>query len=112
MYVMGMNLSIGTIPVIAVCLGVVVDDTIHFLATYCRQRKGGADGRKAVAFTLHRTGSALIATTVLLLVGFGTFLFSDLAVRAHFGLTSIVILAAAPSRRSLRPSCGLAHRGG
>jgi predicted RND superfamily exporter protein len=75
----------------SVCLGVVVDDTIHFLFDYDKQRKGGFSISDSIARVFNQTAPALIVTTLILAVGFGLFMFSDFVPNARFGFYCAII---------------------
>ncbi len=88
-------LDIGTVIVGSVCLGIAVDDTIHFLSNYNRWRKAGADPMSAVAQVVTHTGPALAVTTVILVAGFGTFAFASFVPNINFGIMTAIILTTA-----------------
>jgi predicted RND superfamily exporter protein len=74
------NLAVSV--VITMSLGIVVDDTVHFLSKYLRaRRERGLDAEAAVHYAFETVGVALTITTVVLVAGF-----SLLAV-SHFGPT-------------------------
>ena len=96
MYVMSMDLNMSTILVASICLGIAVDDTIHFLLNYVREyRERGGDTYNAVMHTLYHTGGALINTTVILILAFSLFCISGLKHNWDFGLICGVVLFAA-----------------
>lgn len=78
-------------------LGIVVDDTIHFLSTYLRARRVlGETARMAVRRTMMETGPAMFTSTVVLAGGFFCLAFSGFQINAWIGLmTAITILVAA-----------------
>ncbi len=88
----GLSLSVVT----GMTLGIVVDDTVHFLSKYLRgRREHGLDAEEAVRFAFRRVGQALLVTTVILVVGFGILSFSAFRLNAWMGqLTALVILFA------------------
>ena len=88
-------LDIGTVIVASVCLGIAVDDTIHFLSNYNRWRKSGADATYAVAQVVTHTGPALLVTTVILVAGFGTFAFASFVPNINFGIMTAIVLSTA-----------------
>lgn len=88
----GIYIDIGTSIVTAVCLGIAVDDTIHFIASYKNYRNLGLNAYNAVLETFSITGKALMATTVLLFVGFGVFAFADFVPSRNFGVFCSIIL--------------------
>ena len=52
-------------------IGIVVDDTVHFLSKYLyARRKKGLHGAEAMRFTFNTVGVALTVTTVVLVAGF------------------------------------------
>ncbi len=95
MQMLGKPIDIGTSIVSTVCLGIAVDDTIHFISSYKQYRKQGMDPLHAVAETFLITGNALIVTTLLLVVGFGSFVFAEFVPNRNFGILCAMILALA-----------------
>ena len=96
MYMAGIDLNISTLLVASVCLGIAVDDTVHFLLNYYREfRRGGGDCYQAVSHTLHHTGETLVNTTLILVLAFGLCSFSGLIPNMEFGITCGVVLIAA-----------------
>ena len=72
------SLEIASVCSFTVCLGIAVDDSIHFLTRYRDERRSGKTGAEAVRATFVAVGTALITTTIVLIAGFGTVLTSDL----------------------------------
>lgn len=89
---MGVYVDIGTSMVIVVCLGIAVDDTIHFIANYKHYRNQGEDIASAIEKTFSITGKALVVTTVLLVAGFGSFVFAEFVPNRTFGILCAQIL--------------------
>lgn len=77
-------------------LGIVVDDTVHFLSKYLRaRREGNLSAEDAVRYAFHNVGSALTLTTVILAAGFMIISLSSYQLTAHMGqLTAMTILLA------------------
>ncbi len=77
-------------------LGIVVDDTVHFLSKYLRgRREKGLDGEDAVRYAFQTVGKALVITTIILALGFGILGFSSFQMNSWMGqLTAIVIVFA------------------
>ena len=62
----GLSLSVVT----AMSLGIVVDDTVHFLSKYLRaRREQGLDSPTAVRYAFHTVGIALVVGIVLYATG-------------------------------------------
>ncbi|MCB1042452.1 MAG: MMPL family transporter [Acidobacteria bacterium] len=95
MTILNKPLDIGTVIVASVCLGIAVDDTIHFLSNFNRWRQSGADTSYAVAQVITHTGPALLVTTVILVAGFGTFAFASFVPNINFGIMTAIILTTA-----------------
>jgi predicted RND superfamily exporter protein len=87
-----MSLSI----VIGMTLGIVVDDTVHFLSKYLRaRREKNLEAGEAVRYAFQAVGKALFVTTVILTVGFAILSFSSFRLNSWMGqLTAIVIVCA------------------
>lgn len=80
----------------AMTLGIVVDDTIHFLAKYLRARRGlGKTPEEAVRYAFHTVGTALWVTSVVLVAGFLILTLSGFKINADMGLmTALTIVMA------------------
>ena len=81
----------GTLMVGPLALGLVVDDTVHFLVRYRRQRAAGFTPPDAVAAAVQHTGRAIVLTTVLLATSFATLLFASTAMALHFGVIAALV---------------------
>ena len=88
----GLALSIVT----GMTLGIVVDDTVHFLSKYLRARREmGLTAEDAVRYAFRTVGLALLATSVVLALGFLVLTRSAFTLNADMGLmTAITILFA------------------
>lgn len=91
----GQPLQITSVIVFSICLGIAVDDTIHVLARFRRERATGHDNADAIGRTFTAVGSALFTTTIVLLCGFGTLAFSEVPAIRLFALLSCVAVTAA-----------------
>jgi len=80
----GIDLSTGTAMVAPVVLGLVVDNTIHYIARYRREYRGDAVG--AVARTTAGAGRALVASSLILAFGFGVGAFGSFKPTMYFSL--------------------------
>lgn len=88
----GLSLSI----VMSMTLGIVVDDTVHFLSKYLRaRREDNMNAEDAVRYAFKTVGRALLTTTLVLVAGFLVLAFSSFQLNAGMGLlTAIVIIIA------------------
>jgi hydrophobe/amphiphile efflux-3 (HAE3) family protein len=79
-------LDMSTILIGSIVLGLVVDDTIHFLHHFRRAFDETGNVTLAVSETLHATGRALVITSLVLCGGFFIYMTSYLACNTRFGL--------------------------
>ena len=77
LYLTGQSLELVSVCAFTVCLGIAVDDTIHFLTRYGEEREQGWKSREALRRAFVSVGAALIMTTLVLVAGFITVMFSD-----------------------------------
>ncbi|MEZ6133216.1 MAG: efflux RND transporter permease subunit [Planctomycetaceae bacterium] len=75
--VAGYNLEIVMVLNFTVCLGIAVDDTIHFLTRYQEESERVNDQDLAIRNAFTGVGTALIMTTTVLVAGFSTVTFSE-----------------------------------
>lgn len=88
----GLALSV----VAGVTIGIVVDDTVHFLSKYVRaQRERGLSPEDAVRYAFSTVGTALWVTSLVLVVGFGILAFSAFELNAGMGLLTAITIALA-----------------
>ncbi len=89
------RIGIGVAAVATLTLGLVVDDTIHFLHRFNESRRAGKSVEDAVRETLSTTGMAMITITLVFAGGFGALSFSHYSANADLGLmTAVTILIA------------------
>lgn len=74
-------------------LGIVVDDSVHFMSKYNRARtEQGMSANEAVIYSFTSVGQALVVTSLMLMAGFMSLYFSAFQPNISIGiLTSIVI---------------------
>jgi predicted RND superfamily exporter protein len=82
--------------VAAMTLGIVVDDTVHFLSHYQHARQSLKQSTEnAVQYAFSNVGSALLVTSFVLVAGFSVLAFSSFEINASMGaLTAIAIVFA------------------
>jgi predicted RND superfamily exporter protein len=98
----GLALSVVT----AMTLGIVVDDTVHFMSAYLsRRRTTSATPAQAVRFVFARVGPALLHTSVVLAAGFVILGMSAFQVNQALGqLTALIIVLALIADFTLLPA--------
>lgn len=100
----GIELNMMTAIVFTIAFGIAVDDTIHFLSRYRQEMKLGRNPLFALRRTFISTGKAIIVTSIILLGGFGSLLFSDFLSTFYIGLfVSMTLIFAVITDLSLLP---------
>lgn len=89
------EINLGLSVVASLTLGIVVDDTVHFLSKYQIARKEGKSPEDAVRFAFHTVGRALWITTVVLVAGFAVLAMSGFKLNSDMGLLSGIIIGLA-----------------
>ena len=87
--------EISSIITFSICLGIAVDDTIHFISRFEHELSEGHNVIEAIQQSVAKVGAALLVTTLTLLGGFGAGVFSQLPALRVFGLLSCVALVTA-----------------
>lgn len=92
---LGINLDAGTSLVAGVLLGIVVDDTIHFLSRRKMLLSMGYSEKEAVEETIKSSGLAIITTSLILSFGFSVLMLGEFKPNINFGFlsTCAVLLA-------------------
>ncbi|WP_206683183.1 efflux RND transporter permease subunit [Neptunicella marina] len=89
------NINLGLSVVTSMCLGIVVDDTVHFLSKYQYSRRQGNNAEDAIRYAFSSVGRALWITTLVLFVGFMVLTLSAFTLNSYLGLlTAVIILLA------------------
>jgi len=80
----------------AMTLGIVVDDTVHFLTKYHRARKEmNASVEDAIRYAYKTVGQALVTTTVVLVSGFLVLASSGFELNSGMGLLTAIVITIA-----------------
>src|SRR6185503_11023751 len=82
---MGISMNIATVMVASVALGVVDDDTIHFINRYRREVAAGAATDQAIEIATVHEGRPSLTTALINSLGFGVLMFSEYKPTAWFG---------------------------
>jgi predicted RND superfamily exporter protein len=100
------QINLGLSVVANMTLGIVVDDTVHFLSNYTdARRRLGLSRERAIHYTFSHVGKAMAISTAVLAIGFGTLTLSTYELNAQMGLlTAITILFALLGDLFLLPS--------
>ena len=90
------QIGLGISVVMGMTLGIVVDDTVHFLSKYLRaRREQGLGPEDAVRYAFHTVGIALLVTTLVLIAGFMVLTQSAFKLNADMGLLTAITIGLA-----------------
>ena len=86
MSMVNMPLDMFTMLVGAIVIGLSVDDTVHFFHNFSKYHHRGYSTKEALEQTMIGTGRALVATTIVLSLGFYVYMFASLTNLINFGI--------------------------
>ena len=90
------NVGLALSVVTGITLGIVVDDTVHFMSKYQRARvEKGLNKKQAVDYAFSTVGTALWVTSIVLVCGFIVLSFSHFVMNAEMGLMTAMTIAIA-----------------
>ena len=88
------QIGLGLSVVTSMTIGIVVDDTVHFLSKYLRaKREQGLSAEEAVRYAFSTVGSALWVTSVALIGGFMVISTSSFSLNSEMGLVTSLVIA-------------------
>jgi predicted RND superfamily exporter protein len=82
---LGISLNVATVMVASVALGVVDDDTIHFIGRFRREVASGAGTERAIETATMHEGRASLTTAIINSLGYGVMILSAYKPTAWFG---------------------------
>lgn len=90
------EVNMAVAVVLSISLGIIVDDTVHFLSKYNRAKnEQNLDAPDAIRYAFSNVGTALTVTSFVLIAGFSILIFSAFKMNSLMGsLTAIIILCA------------------
>lgn len=100
--------GLSPLPAIAFCIGIgiSVDDTIHLFSRYKHFLKQGFDANTAIAKAIESAAPAIILSSIVLCVGFLSFVLSGFTWNQELGLlVSFIIVCALMADLYITPAC-------
>ena len=79
----------------SICLGIAVDDSLHFLFRFWQERKNNSNLETAISNTIETTGLAMLTSTIVLVSGFLVITVSNFIPTSQFGVISAITLTVA-----------------
>ncbi len=90
------QINTGMVVVFGMTLGIIVDDTVHFMSKFLRARRElGYTAKEAVVYAFETVGKALVTTTIVLLAGFAVLSTSSFALNSYMARITVVIILSA-----------------
>ncbi|MCD2260384.1 efflux RND transporter permease subunit [Psychroserpens luteolus] len=90
------QINTGMVIVFGMTLGIIVDDTVHFMSKFLRARRElGYDAKQAVIYAFETVGKALVTTTLVLLAGFAILSTSSFALNSYMARITVIIIVSA-----------------
>ncbi len=91
----GWDIDMGSVIIASVCLGIAVDDSIHFLFSYKKLKDKGESTLSTLENVFETTIPSLVNTTLIIVAGFGVFYFAQYVPNSNFGVMVALILTVA-----------------
>ncbi|MEM9187671.1 MAG: MMPL family transporter [Myxococcota bacterium] len=105
MVLRGFPLNIATAIIFAISLGLAVDGTIHMLARFQEERRGGVDLDTALLNSARGTGRAIVVSSISLFFGFSVLMFSGFVPVRYFGeLVAVTVAGCLVSTLIVQPA--------
>jgi len=90
------QVGLGLSVIVSMTIGIVVDDTVHFMSKYIRaRREQHVDAVEGVRYAFNTVGTAMWVTTVALVAGFFVLTFSHYRMSSDMGYMSALTIALA-----------------
>lgn len=90
------TINTGMVIVFGMTLGIIVDDTVHFMSKFLRARRDyGYTAKQAVVYAFETVGQALVTTTLVLIAGFAVLSTSSFALNSYMARITLMIIIAA-----------------
>jgi predicted RND superfamily exporter protein len=100
----GIPLDMMTITIAAICIGIAVDDTIHYVHRFTEEFEQHNDYWKAIRLSHDSIGRAMYYTSLIITLGFSILALSNFVPTIYFGLlTGFAMIVALLANLTLLP---------
>lgn len=100
----GIPLDMMTITIAAICIGIAVDDTIHYVHRFSEEFQENRDYWKAIRLSHDSIGRAMYYTSLIITLGFSILALSNFVPTIYFGLlTGFAMIVALLANLTLLP---------
>ncbi|MFT7560194.1 MAG: putative RND superfamily exporter protein [Flavobacteriales bacterium] len=90
------EVNVAVSMVTGMALGIVVDDSVHFLSKYLRaRREDGLDREGAVRYAFSSVGLAIVVTSIILVCGFSVLAMSNFGMNSSMAMLTAIAIAMA-----------------
>ena len=104
MGLVGIPLDMMTITIAAICIGIAVDDTIHYVHRFSEEFEESGDYWKAIRLSHDSIGRAMYYTSLIISLGFSILALSNFVPTIYFGLlTGFAMIVALLANLTLLP---------
>ncbi len=87
------QVGLAVAVVAAISLGIVVDDTVHFLTKYLRaKREKNMHTELAIKYSFNTVGAPILITSITLVAGFSVLAFSGFYVNFSMGVLTVIVV--------------------
>lgn len=91
----GIPLDPGTVMIAGIALGLVVDDTVHFLVALRRQIQAGETLEDGIRLSFAQVGRPIVVTSVVLAAGFAVMVAASFKPNIYFGTVCALVISLA-----------------
>ncbi|UYO98847.1 MMPL family transporter [Oceanotoga sp. DSM 15011] len=92
----GISLNAATVTIASITIGAGIDYTIHYLTRFKIEYANLGDKFQAAVKTSATSGKAIIINSLAVVLGFATFIFSDIGMLRQFGILTASAMIIAP----------------
>ena len=96
MGITGISLNAATVTIASITIGTGIDYTIHYLSRFKKEYRENKDKFKAATRTSATSGRAIVINSLAVILGFATFVFSEIGMLRQFGILTATAMIVAP----------------
>ncbi|SHE64864.1 hypothetical protein SAMN02745164_00850 [Marinitoga hydrogenitolerans DSM 16785] len=92
----GISLNAATVTIASITIGTGIDYTIHYISRFKKEYRESKDKFKAAIRTSATSGRAIVINSLAVILGFATFIFSEIGMLKQFGVLTATAMFVAP----------------
>jgi len=86
----GIPFTMALVALVPLLLGICINYAIHIMFRYREERRNGRDAYKAIRACVGKTGTAVFVSALTTVIGFSSFLISELVPMRDFGILAMM----------------------